>query len=78
MSHGVETIVAIKYLDMMDIILEKIAKTQHIFSFGSYKALEIAYFGGLMVFNNPKNILPTSFSIIGRSFSFPDLERREN
>ena len=61
MSEGVETIVAIKYLDMMDIILEKIAKTQHIFSFGSYKALEIAYFGGLMVFNNPKNTLSTYY-----------------
>ena len=65
MSDGVETIVAIKYLDMMDIILEKKTKTQHIFSFGSYKALEIAYFGGLMVFNNPKkhpvDILPTFF-----------------
>ena len=38
---------------MMDIILENIAKTIHILSFGSFEAFEMDNFGvGLMIFHS--------------------------
>ena len=34
---------------MMDIILEKVAKTIHILSFGSLEAFKMTYFGGGLI-----------------------------